>query len=253
MALTASRTTKGAEYLRDIDPNEIVWLPGDPGVTFTRGDKVDFTNGVLSVITKGDQPLYVVEKTTVCPAATTYGFPVVGLHTGAEPGSTADIMKCLVPCRPLFRGPIYLETFSGQFDDLVAATTPATPSITLTTSPGANDDTNGAIIYTYAGTGAGQWNIGDDYVHTTKVLTMHRKFESAVSTDTYAIVLEGEGGSVGGIGYGTRLDDGDHNNLVVDDGYNDGENVIYMDALQISKYLKDLMLPVVRASDVYYS
>jgi hypothetical protein len=192
-------------------------------------------------------------STTVCPAATTYGFPVIGLHTGAEPGSTADIMKCLVPCRPLFRGPIYLATFSGQFDDLIALTTPATPSITLTVSPGANDDTNGALIYTYAGTGAGQWNIGDDYVHTTKVLTMHRKFESVVSTDTYAIILEGEGGSAGAIGYGSRLDDGDEDNLVVNDGYNDGENVIYMNALDIPRYLKELMLPVVRASDVYYS
>jgi len=250
MVLTAT-ATQGFEFDRVVDAHEVMWLPGDPGVTFTRGDHVNFSNGVLVLCTT-NAAQFTVEKTTVCPAATAYGFPVESLDNDGFWGSNADIVKCFVPCRPRRQVGACVEkaTFSGQFDDTVAACTQATPSITLTTSPGANDDTNGALIYCYAGTGAGQWNIGDDYVHTTKVLTTHRKWNTALSTDSKIIVLEGEGGSVGGIGYGTRVDHTDHNNITVANGYNDGPSAPFMDARGIPALLKNLTMKVIDALDV---
>lgn len=251
MVLTAT-ATQGFEFDRCTDCSEVLWLPGDPGITFTRGDLVTFTNGVLVRCTT-NQALFVVEHSTVCPAATTYGFPVAGLDVGGDWGSVSDIVKCYVPCRPIRQmcRSVKKATFANQFDDLVAACTQTTPSITLTTSPGANDDTNGALIYCYAGTGAGQWNIGDDYVHTTKVLTTHRKWNTALDATSYVIILEGEGGGVGGIGYGTRLDQADHNNLNVADGYNDGLWVPFFDVREIPTLLKNLQLKVLSSLDVY--
>ena len=50
MALTAT-ATQGFELAGRVPDHDVLWLPGDPGITFTEGDLVIVTNGVLVLAT----------------------------------------------------------------------------------------------------------------------------------------------------------------------------------------------------------
>lgn len=243
MALTAT-ASQGFEFVGLTTGLEVFYLPGDPGVTFTRGDQVSMSNGVVILGVAKAAMIGHVAETTVCPAASV----AAPRAEKFNPNVRASTDLCLVPVKLNVPGgvPIFEVTFANQFDDTLAAYTAATPSITLTTSPGANDDTNAAIIYVYEGPGRGEILIGDDYDHASKVLTTHRKANATLTTSSKVIVLEGEGGSVGGIGFMGRLNEADHNNLNVADGYNDGDWLIFMDWLNAPGLLHQLKLRVIR-------
>lgn len=251
MALTAT-DTQGFEFERYVEKDEVLWVPGDPGDTFDEGDSVTFTaaEGLADPAAADEQPYGIVDKKVIVSSATAAGFPKLGQGGTRGWGEVLDaVTKTLVAIKPLVRvgAPVFKCTFANQHDDTVAAYSSSTPSITLTTSPGADDDTNGALIYVYDGTGAGQWNIGADYAHGTKVLTLHRKFETDLSTDSKVIILEGEGSNVGGIGWFGRMTLSAAGKLTVDNGYDDGDWMIYADARSITSYLKNLTLPVIPA------
>lgn len=248
MALTAT-ASQGFEYLRATSHEEILWLPADPGVTFTRGDLVTMTNGVCVLAGDSSANTYgTVEKTVISPAAATpWPMPDGGLiddDTAAAKGLVKVRMHVAAGL------PIYKVTFAGHFDDTLAAYTAATPSVTLTVSPGANDDTNSSLIYVYEGPGKGECNIGDDYDHASKVLTTHRKFNATLTTSSKVIIIEGEGGGVGGIGMLGRIDGADQNNLDATDGYNDGDWTVWCSWHQIGSFMQNLTLPVIRTNAV---
>src|SRR3990167_9750570 len=76
MTLTAT-ATQGFEDLRPVGYGEVFWVPGDPGVTYVRGDKcfMDYsTAGAEGCLLQGTDSLaatiFTVVKSTVCPAAT---------------------------------------------------------------------------------------------------------------------------------------------------------------------------------------
>mgnify|MGYP001239060116 CR=1 FL=1 len=82
MALTAT-ASQGFEKVRTTGCSEIMWLPGDPGVTFTKGDEVALgtTTGNAGLLILATDSLVDcvgrVAKTTICPAAT-QAFPKPG-------------------------------------------------------------------------------------------------------------------------------------------------------------------------------
>lgn len=248
MALSAS-ASQGFECVGYTTGKEVFYLPGDPGDTFTRGDAVDVVNGVLDRCGDSDVPHAIVQETTVCPAATQAAAPAYELNKNEN--AAAD--KCLIPVKPLVAGgvPIFEVTFAGQHDDTLAAYTSGTPSITLTTSPGANDDTNGAIIYVYEGPGRGEILIGAAYVHATKVLTLHRVAKATLTTSSKVIILEGAGGGAGGIGFLGRMDLADHNNLDTTDGSDDGDWLLWMDWLNAPDLLHQLKVRVIPAKALF--
>ena len=178
MALTAT-ATQGFESLRSVDSEETILLPGTPGVTFNRGDVVKMTNGLVAKAGDSEaNAIAVVTKTVTVPSATSAGFPVPRDYNAGD-GSTED--DTLVMCTPFINAGcrIFKSTFNGQFDDTVAAYSASTPSLTLTTALGADDDAIGGIIYVYEGTGAGQLNIVADFDQAggeagAKVLTLAR-------------------------------------------------------------------------------
>lgn len=248
MALTAT-ASQGFEHVGYTSGKEVFYLPGDPGDTFARGDACDIVNGVVDRCTDSDVPMVIVDRSTVCPGATQAASP----GHQFDPNENAAADKCLIPVKPLVAGgvPIFEVTFAGQADDTLAAYTAATPSITLTTALGANDDSNGAIIYVYEGPGKGEILIGADYVNTSKVLTTHRVASATLTTSSKVIILEGEGGGVGGIGFLGRMDIQDHNNLHAADGYNDGDWLLWMDWITAPSLLQQLKVRVIPASALY--
>ncbi|HDL49729.1 MAG TPA: hypothetical protein ENH33_07225 [Actinobacteria bacterium] len=258
MALTAPSTSRGFEFDRYVNPDEVFMLPGDPGTTYVPGDVCDFTNGVLTPCAAGDSPLQRVVGggPIVCPASGAYGFGVYGLDNGFFEGSSHDGMDVYIPCVPLQPPPgsaIHRCTFAkagtGQ-DQTITAYTAGTPSVTLTTSPGANDDGNGGVIFVYAGTGLGQWNIIADYVHATKVATLHRKFETALDNTSQVLILTAATTDTVGIGFGSRINASDENTLNSADGGDDGEWALVMDAREVPTLMRALMLKVVNALDI---
>ncbi len=250
MALTAT-ASQGFEHVGYTSGKEVFYLPGDPGDTFTRGDAVYIANGVLDRVTDSIDPMGIVQRTTVCPAASVAASTSLDL----DPIENAAADKCLIPIKPMVGAgwPIYEVTIAGQFDEStgLAAYTAGTPSVTLTTSPGANDDTNGSILYVYEGPGKGEILIGADYVHATKVLTTHRVASATLTTATKLIALEGEGGGVGGIGFLGLIDAADHNNLDVTDGYEDGNFMLWMDWINAPKLLQQLKVRVISSKAMY--
>lgn len=242
MALTAT-ASQGFELVGYTTGRETLWLPGDPGDTFTRGDAVYMNNGVLDRCTDSIEPMAIVQESVVCPAASQYAAPAQEFN----PIEKNDEDKCLVQVLPCVGAghPIFEVTFAGHFDDTLAAYTAATPSVTLTTSPGADNDTNAAIIYVYEGPGKGEILIGADYTHTSKVLTTHRVAKATLTTASKVIILEGEGGGVGGIGFLGKIDVADHNNLDAADGYEDGNWLLWMDWLNAPGLLQQLKVRVI--------
>lgn len=250
MALTAT-ATQGFESLRSLDSEETILLPGTPGVTFNRGDVVKMTNGLVAKAGDSEaSAIGVVTKTVTVPSATSAGFPVPQDYNAGD-GSTED--DTLVMCTLFVSAgcPIFKSTFNGQADDTVAAYNAATPSLTLTTGLGADDDGIGGIVYVYEGTGAGQINVVADYVQGTKILTLARKFKTDLSTDSKVIILEGEGSGAAGVGFFGRCDlDATQNQLDVADGSADGDYIVVMDFRQSTSFVKNLTLPVARTSNV---
>lgn len=209
------------------------------------------SNGIVVAATAGAlaaKAIGTVHRSMTCAAATV-GFP----HEGApfDPITDGDQgALTLVPVRIAVPAgvDVYKVTFADHADDTLAAYTAATPSVTLTTALGGNDDPNGGLIYTYGGTGPGQVNVITDYVDATKVATLVRRFETAVSTDTTAIILEGEGGgAANGIQLFGRIDAKNATTLQTDDGSADGDFAVFMDIIQAPGYLKNLTLPVIAA------
>ena len=240
-------------------PDQLIYVPGVAGTTYTKGEALAKTavgataNAGLFVdaADSGAAALVRVMKTTVCSAATT-GYPRSGAGGKQDwIGDDNALGKSLIPCQLLGGKAVkaWLAPFTGYADDTVAAYTAATPSITLTTALGANDDPNGGLVYVYGGTGAGQWNHIVDYVNATKVATLARQFETALSTDSTVIILEGEGSSVGGMGILGRCDLEDEDKIDVADGADDGDYIILADARLVGRYLERGCLPVARYSD----
>lgn len=251
MALTAT-ASQGLEFVRHIAPTETMWIPGDPGDTYTRGDLVTATvgEGVVDPASTNEAPIGVVHKTVVCTAAATAGFPVFGPGQSRGMGQVPDDqLKTLVEIIPFAPAgaPIFKCTFQDhQDDENITAYTAATPSIT--TAVAGNDYHDGALVYVYGGPGEGQWNVISDSVNATSVNTLHRIFNTALTTASDVIILAGQAAANRGVGFFNRTGMTDASTLEVDDHADNGTLTVFLDARNVGEYLSVLQLPVIASA-----
>jgi len=260
MAFSAARTLQGNENVGKTTGNDILWLPGDPGVTYTKGDSVYYTP-----TTAGSAGLVILEtdsvadsigrvmKTTVCPA-NTQAFPTGPAFPGDLDGAAA---KTLIPVEMDVPAgvPIRACPLSGYQDETVVTYSAASLYIGCTTGFGADDRPNGALIYVYEGPGKGEINIVDDYDHTggavELLLQLHRPFNTTLTSASKFIVLAATG-AANGVGSLGRMDRDDKDALEVDDGADDGNVVLFCDFLRLGEFLKNGALPYINASNAWH-
>lgn len=249
MALTAT-DTQGFELIGYVQPHQPMWVPGDPGDTFTKGDCVTFAaaEGVADVAA-ADEPCYgVVLETVVCSSATAAGFPDLGV--GADKGWGGvldDETKTLVQILPVVPAgtPIFKVTFSDQTDDEnITAYTAGDPSITVA-AVAADDDHNGGLVYVYGGTGAGQWNVVADSTASSNKLTLHRIFATALDTTSDVIYMPGDATTNSAASFFGRVTQKSASKVDVSDGEDDGDWTVFLDARNAAHYLKNLTFPVI--------
>ena len=259
MAYTAP-ATQGYEPLRKTSGEEIFYMPGNPGVTYTKGDKVFVdlptagVSGLISPVVDGTaNAIGTVMRTTVCPAAT-QGFAAA--HEFSAIDSDADDL-CLIPVKLTVASGLLIDnvTFKNHIDDTVITYTAGTRAIAGTTGHTADDYPNGGLLFVYEGTGKGQVNIVEDYNHAggaaALLLIMHRAFKTPLDNTSKYIVLTGEGATYKGISLLGRIDAADVNELDASDGADDGDFVVFMDWLKAPTFLGGLRLPVIRANALF--
>lgn len=256
MALTAAKSPLGFELVRYTHENEVLYVPGDPGDGIVRGDLLVATTGegILDIAATTEHPVAVAQKSVTMSALAT-GFPKPSAFDPAT-----DTSNTLVPVKPQIAAgvPIYKATFASHHDDDVISYVAATPSIQLTTGCGADTRPAGALVYVYAGAGAGQVNVVADYDHAghadgALTLILHRAFTTALDATSKVIILAGEAAASRGVGLFGRADQGDEDNLIVNDGANDGDWCVYADWRELESYLRNLTLPVVPALSIFAS
>lgn len=250
MAFSPKETLSETKFLGLFGPNQRINVPGKAATAYTAGDKLykeavgaTANAGLFSSAGDSQAPPWLTCTKTVTTAANTVGFPD-GLTTGSysksefNPNSDDIVANTLVECAIDCAVYLELRPVVNYADDTISAYTAATPSVTLTTALGANDDPNGGIIYIYDGPGAGQWNHIVDYANSTKIATLARAFNVAPTSASSCIILEGEGSSVGGVGTFGRVDLHDDGlKLDVADGADDGDFIVLADGWLISEYL----------------
>jgi hypothetical protein len=240
--------------------NDILWLPGDPGVTYTKGDRVYYTPttagsaGLIALATDSvADSCGRVMKTVVCPA-NTQAFPIGPSFPGDLDGAAA---KTLIPIQmdvpagiPIRQAPIV-----SYADETVVTYSGTSLYIGCTTGFGADDRPNGALVYVYEGPGKGEINIVDDYDHTggavELLLQLHRPFNTTLTTSSKFIVLGSTAGA-NGVGSLGRMDlQDDDDGLEVDDGADDGNFTVFCDLLRLGEFLKNGALPYVNSSNIW--
>ena len=248
MSFSAATSQTGFKLHKRASDHEIMLLPGDPGVTFYKGDWVALSGGVLIAATDSlANTIGRVTKTTVCPAAS-QAFPIPGPGGGIGDLDGAAA-KTLIPVQvdvpvgtKIWRSPI-----RGYQDEACAAAWDATyRSVGLTTGFGTDNYGIGSLVYVYDGPGKGELNIVEDYDHADHAsgdalaVVFHRAFNTAPTTDTKMIFLNGKNASGDGrsciLG---RMDIYDKDQLDLDDGYDDGNYITFMDFLDSANHLKD--------------
>lgn len=252
MAFAAVNAPVGFDLHRYVAENEIIWVPGDPGDVVDPGDLVTFTvgEGIADLAAADEAPFGIVagHASITVTSATGAGFPRLGpknISTGF--GSLpSDLTRTMIPIIPLIPAgtPVLIAPFATNEDDVVAAQSQSTPDITNTVAFGGNDYPNGGLLYVYSGTGAGQWNVVADYVDATPQIVLHRKFETALSTDSNFIIMSGANSSNLGIGFFGRCTS-DHDNLTCDNGANDGVFTVLLDGRQVEEFMVRGCLPVI--------
>ncbi len=258
MALTAT-ATQGFQLHRRVADGEVLYVPGDPGETFTRGDTVVATQAAsgAGVLDAGaDSSATVcgrVQMTTIAPAAD-QSFPRPDKFL---PRLRDAQSKTLIPISTIVAAgtPVYKATFANHWDDTVVTYTASTRAIACTTGMSADDYPNGGLLYVYEGTGAGQVNVVEDYDHTggaaELLLICHRAFETALDSTSKFIVVGGEAVAHYGISQLGRIDADTVAKLDAGDGANDGDWVVYADWSELGDLLKNLTLTVIPAEAIY--
>jgi len=248
VTLTAT-ATQGFQLLRYTSQEEVFYLPGAVSTSYTRGNMAHLGSlGTVTEATDGDTPpLFQIHESITTPAAST-AFPHPQDFDASKIG-TGGKWNTLVPVKALVApgAPVFLVALANFSTEDVAAYTAATPSVTGTTGFGADDDSNAALMYVDAGPGIGEINVCQDYVQSSKVITVLRAFETALTTASDVAVLEGAGSGAGGISLFGRADMKDANELDISDGSDDGDFVLYGDLRAVTPYLSKGQFPVIQA------
>ena len=251
MALTASVSPYGLEVDHYTNENEILYVPVTVAASVTRNCQMYYAQGsttpALSVSGSSVQNSIGRAERTFTGAPITVGFPYskdfdpAAVDAATENATLVGIHPNVPEGLPVFKA-----TFTGHQEDSITGYTAATPTMTvtgLTTNYEAN-----AIVYIYAGQGAGQINV----ICSTSsgVCTLLRKFKTAPATDgtSKVIILAGEAATYKGISFFGHVDMGSAGaTVVVSDGADDGMWVVYMDWRRAAALLNNLTLLIVPA------
>jgi len=254
MAFTVT-ATQGFELHRCVCKDEVIRLPGDPGVAYTRNEMLyrsttAGSSGLFIKVGEGQAaPIGIVTKSvTMAGSSTAFQLPIDPAGDAASP--TMLHVQSLVP----HGTPIYKVAINGYFDETVVTYSAASVYIEETTGHGTDDYPNGALVYVYEGPGAGEMGVVDDYDHTggavSLLLQLHRKFNATLTTSSKLIVLSNDAAANSGISQFGRADNQDHNEIETDDGYDDGDWMIYGDWEEVRRLLAIGQLPVIQASTI---
>lgn len=254
MAFSAETSQTGVRVHRRVADKEILLLPGDPGVTFYKNDYVAQSGGVLIAATDSlANAIGRVVKTTVCPAAT-QAFPIPGPGGGIS-DLDGEAAKTLIPIEvdvpagvKVMRWPI-----TGYCDETVVSYTASTRAVALTTGFGTDNYGIGALAFVYEGTGKGELNIVEDYDHADGAAELlcifHRAFNATLDTTSKLIFLTGKNAASDGrsciLG---RMDIYDKDQMHVDDGYDDGNYITFMDFMDAANHVKDECVLAINAT-----
>ena len=253
MAFSPTATAPGVPSLRKTGTNEIMMIPGDPGVTLDKGELCAMSKGVAIVATDSlAGPHLRPLKTTISPAAVGQAFvsPEKQNHLGV---ASKDLTLCPMQVMVKPGADVILATIVNQVDETIVTYSAANLYIECTTGFGADSRPNGALIYVYNGPGKGEFNIVDGYDHTGGTvelqLDLHRPFTATLTTDSDIIVL-GSGAAANAVGPFSRVDIS--TSLLVDviDGADDGDYIVFGDWQTIGRHLKVGRLPLIKASDL---
>ena len=255
MALTAE-ATRGVEPLKKMSGEEVYLIPGTPGVTYGEGARIRMPvgTGTATIAGAADQDsIGSVTRTTVCPGNTqAFPFPP---RVEMSKRDTTTATDTLIPVSLDIGGgsQLFKSTFADQLDRAVTTYTAGTRTIVHDGAAfGANDMVNGAVLYVYEGTGAGQLNVVEDYVTASSSIVTLRPFEVALDTTSNFIVLGGEAVADRGVGFFGRLDNAAGGlTLTTADGADDGDYLVVGDFRVLGEYLKNLTLPVGKSGDLF--
>lgn len=245
MALSVKALT-GMPIHRFTGKTERLWVPGDPGVTFTRGNVYVMSGGVLVAASDSSAgPYFRAERTVTCPAATT-NFPRLIDFKPHEPDDS--LMQTLIPVVPMIPAgtPVLKAKIANQADDTVASVAAGTRSIGLTTGAGADDRPNGGLIYLQTGTGAGELNVIEDYDHAGGNVELeaitHRTSRAAAADTGFFLSSITAANAVGPFG---RMDLDGTDTVDMSDGADDGNFVLYGSWEELLTLIPDGHLPII--------
>lgn len=249
-----------ATALNNVEPHrftskyEQFLLPGDPGVTFTRGQMCSLSGGVLIAGTDSAANAYFrVEKTVVCPAATQEFVMPSDVKDSRD--EDKDKTLVLVTCMVGDGVPVYLANIKNWCDETVVSYTASTRAIAETTGHTADDYPNGALCYVYEGPGIGEVNVVEDYDHTggaaELLLICHRKFKATLTTSSKLIILAEDDTGANAVSLFGRVDLADDDEIDCADGASDGDYVVYCDWRQVAHWLALGQLPIINRMALY--
>lgn len=256
MAFSPGKTIVGITPRRVTTENPIYMISGDPGVTYTKGNRVimsgtDGSRGcVIEASDSSADSIGRVHKTTVCPAAT-QAYPLPGSPPGDLDGAAS---RCLIPIEldvpagaPILHGHCY----ASALDDTVTSWNAATRALVVGTGISVNDYGMGGLLYVYDGPGKGEVNIIEDYAHGTLTLTMNRVFNATLTTSSKVLILSNNAAAYDGIGpFGARMDLGSAGVFDVSDGYDDGNFVTFCDWYELAGLLADGSILAINARNL---
>lgn len=260
MAFSPAKTLQGITRHSKVSEHMIVWAPGVPGVTYTKGKAVirgstaATDSGLVQVASDSSaRALGRVHKTVVCPAAAGIPFPLPGTPPLDLDGSE---MKTLIPIE-LTTPPVGTQILKGRayvnaLDETVAGfvQNSSYTVIGLTTGCGADNRCAGSLVYVYEGPGKGECNVIWDYDHAghgsgqNLAAIMTRPFKTTLTTSSKLLIFGNNGAANDGIGPIGALMDLDEaaattSEFDVSDGYDDGNYVTLMDWWMLGGLMAD--------------
>ena len=232
--------------------DEIVWLQGDPGVTYHKDAACAMSGGVLIAATDSLDAKFFPVRDVVCSAATGNAFTN---PKDLFPGNpTTD--TTWIPCRVLTSGSPSVRTVKlyGYADETVVTYSAGSKYIQCTTGFGADDRPNGSIVYVYEGPGQGEVNVVEDYDHaggaTNLLLELHRPFKATLTTASKFIVL-GSTAAANAASFWGLGDLYDVDQVDVIDGADDGNYIFAYSARTCVEYLKHGWAPILPAAGIF--
>lgn len=245
----------GIRRIGETNSKTVWWVPGDPGIAYTKGNLCTMSNGVLVAVTDSAEGGWLRPTRTVTASAAGASTPFTRPEALKPHGDPADELT-LIPCEvDLPDGvPINLAKVHNITDDTVASYSAASRYVACTTGFGADARPNGSIAYVYEGPGMGEFNIVEDYDHTggavELMLVFHRAFKATLTSSSKIIVF-GSTAAANAMSFFGRCDAYDADEIDCIDGYDDGNYITVPNWLTLPDYVAKGWMPYISYSALH--